>query len=100
MAVLDRPANQKQFTSSLVVSVIMAVAMLVLLLLVSASSMAHQTGAIQGGIGGLKMFQITRQPAAGGGYADSVSFLSSGLAMYFGGWLVVGLLAGYLRRAK
>lgn len=100
MAVLDRPTNQKQLTTSLLGSLLLGVLLFAALLVGNATQLSSTTGQIQGGLGPIHLFELTRLPLAGGGYTGGVRLLPQGLGVYFALWLFTGGVVATLRSRK
>ncbi len=100
MAVLDRSTSYKQLTTSLLGSLLLGVLLFAVQLISSATQLSNTTGQVQGGVGPLYLFELTRLPLAGGGYSGGVRLLPMGLGMYFILWLIAGGTLAVMRSRK
>lgn len=74
MAVLDRTTKQKQSAGLLFGGLILGAILFSGVLLSSASRLSDHTGSQTGQLFGLRLFELTKQPMAGGGFTASMNF--------------------------
>lgn len=98
MAVLDR-SSQHSVTTAVLYGQCFAVILLALHILFTASMLASTTGT-RSGIGPIKIYELSRQALAGGGFSGSIRFLGAGLLFYFGLMACVSVFVHYVRRLR
>lgn len=100
MAVLDRTTKQKQSAGLLFGGLILGAILFSGVLLSSASRLSDHTGSQTGQLFGLRLFELTKQPMAGGGFTASMIFFGQQLAIYFAAWLLLGAVAAVYRSKR
>ncbi len=100
MAVLDRTTKQKQSAGLIFGGLTVGAILFSVTLLSGASHLSDHTGTQVGRLFGLKIFELTKQSALGGGFTASMSFFGQQLAVYFAAWLLLGVLVAVYRSKR